>query len=225
MAAVIFDLDDTLYPHVQHVHSGFAAVAAYVDRQFGVPAKDVYAVLRCLRELGHQGTEFQRLCQIHRLDSAIVPDLIREYQRHRPQLWLKHDALTALSALRDAGWRIALLTNGEPLIQAAKVRALELDAVVHHIVYANEHARGGKPAVEPFIEVLRRLQVAPHRAVMVGDDPVNDIDGARQVGIRTIFLAGARRAPQPDADAVVHLLSDVPRVAAALVGQGMAHAA
>ena len=39
MPAVIFDLDDTLYPHVQHVHSGFAAVATYVDRHFGVPAR------------------------------------------------------------------------------------------------------------------------------------------------------------------------------------------
>ena len=27
MAAVVFDLDDTLYPRVRHVHSGFGAVA------------------------------------------------------------------------------------------------------------------------------------------------------------------------------------------------------
>jgi putative hydrolase of the HAD superfamily len=225
MAAVIFDLDDTLYPHIQHVHSGFAAVATYVDRQWGVPARDVYASLRRMRELGCHGTEFQRLCEVYRLDSAIVPDLIREYQTHRPQLWLRHGARTALTMLRDAGWRTALLTNGDPVIQATKVRALELEPLVDQVVYASEHAPGGKPAPEPFIEVLRRLQVAPHDAVMVGDDPVNDIEGARAVGIRTIFLAGAGRVPQPDADAVVHLLNDVPRVAATLVGQEMAHAA
>jgi putative hydrolase of the HAD superfamily len=225
MAAVIFDLDDTLYPHVQHVHSGFAAVATYIDRHLSVPAKDVYATLRCLRELGYQGTEFQRLCQIYRFDTAIVPDLIHQYQTHRPQLWLKHGALTALRTLREAGWQTALLTNGDPLVQTAKVRALELESWVDHVVYASEHAPGGKPAPAPFIEVLRKCQVAPHDAVMVGDDPINDIQGARAVGIRTIFLAGPRRAPQPDADAVVHLLSDVPRVAASLVGQEMAHAA
>jgi putative hydrolase of the HAD superfamily len=225
MATVIFDLDDTLYPHVQHVHSGFAAVATYVDRPLGVAATDAYASLRRMRELGYEGSEFQRLCQVYHLDSAIVPDLIREYQTHRPQLWLKHGALTALTTLRDTGWQTALLTNGDPVIQAAKVRALGLESLVDHIVYASEHAPGGKPAPEPFIEVLRKCQVAPYDAVMVGDDPVNDIQGARAVGIRTIFLAGVRRAPQPDADAVVHLLSDVPRVAAALVGQRMAHAA
>jgi putative hydrolase of the HAD superfamily len=225
MAAVIFDLDDTLYPHVQHVHSGFAAVATYVDRQSGVPATDVYATLRRMRELGCHGTEFQRLCQVYRLDPAIVTDLVREYQGHRPQLWLKHGAATALQALRETGWRTALLTNGDPVIQAKKVQALGLEAMVDHVVYASEHAPGGKPACEPFIEVLRRVHVAPHDAVMVGDDHVNDIEGARAVGIRTIFLAGSGRAPQPGADAVVHLLNDVPRVAAALVGQEMVHAA
>ena len=225
MAAVIFDLDDTLYPHVQHVHSGFAAVATYVDGHCGVPAKDVYATLRRIRELGYRGTEFQRLCQIYRLDPGIVTDLIREYQRHRPQLWLKHGASTALHVLRQSGWRTALLTNGDPVIQAAKVRALALEALVDHVVYASEYAPGGKPAREPFLEVLRRLQVAPPDAVMVGDDLVNDIEGARAVGIRTIFLAAAGRATQPGADAVVHLLDDVPRVAAALVGQEMVHAA
>ena len=70
MPAVIFDLDDTLYPHVQHVHSGFAAVATYVDRNFDVPAKDAYATLRFARESGNRGNEFQWLCRVHRLDDG-----------------------------------------------------------------------------------------------------------------------------------------------------------
>jgi len=225
MPAVIFDLDDTLYPHVQHVHSGFAAVATYVDRHFNVPAKDVYATLRFARELGSRGREFQKICQVYRLDIAIVPDLIREYQVHSPQLWLTHDASAALGALRVSGWRTALLTNGDPSVQAEKVRVLGLAALVDHVVYACEHASGGKPGRQPFVEVLRRLQVAPNQAVMVGDDPVNDVDGAHALGIRTIFLARAGCPPYGGADAVVRMLSEVPSVASALLGWGMAHAA
>lgn len=225
MPAVIFDLDDTLYPQLQHVHSGFAAVATYVDRHFDVPAKDVYATLRFLREADCRGHEFQTLCQMYRLDAAVVSDLVREYQAHRPQLWLSHGALTAIATLRDAGWRTALLTNGDPSVQAKKVRALGLTELVDHVVYASEYAPGGKPAREPFVEVLRRLQVAPHEAVMVGDDPVNDVDGARAAGLRTIFLARPGRPHHDGADAVVHLLNDVPRVAAALLGRELAHAA
>src|SRR5262245_14116353 len=134
MPAVIFDLDDTLYPHVQHVHSGFAAVATYVDRHFNVPAKDVYATLRFARELGSRGREFQKICQVYRLAIAVVPDLIREYQAHSPQLWLTHDAAAALGALRASGWRTALLTNGDPSVQAEKVREIGLLAIVVHVV-------------------------------------------------------------------------------------------
>ena len=225
MPAVIFDLDDTLYPHVQHVHSGFAAVATYVDRLFNVPAKDVYATLRVARDLGDRGREFQKICQVYRLDVAIMPDLVREYRAHRPQLWLRHDASAALRALRDAGWRTALLTNGDPAVQSAKVRVLGLESLVDHVVYADDYAPGGKPLPEPFIEALRRLQVGPDEAVMVGDDPVNDIEGARALGIRTIVLARTARPHHDGADAVVRLLSEVPAVAAGLLLRRMAHAA
>lgn len=225
MKAVIFDLDDTLYPYIQHVHSGFAAVATYVDRNFGVPAKDAYATLRCARDIDARGTEFQRLCDVYRLDRSIVPALLREFNTHRPQLWLTHDAGAVLSRLRRDGWRLGLLTNGEPSVQRKKVEALGLEALIDHLIYASEHAPGGKPAREPFIEVLRGLQVAPPDAVMVGDDPVNDVAGARAVGIRTIFLARTGRSHHDGADAVVHALSDVPGAAAALLDRGMAHAA
>ena len=225
MKAVIFDLDDTLYPYIQHVHSGFAAVATYVDRNFGVPAKDAYGTLRCAREVDARGAEFQRLCDVYRLDRSIVPALLREFNAHHPQLWLTHDAATVLGNLRRDGWRLGLLTNGNPVVQKKKVDVLGLAALIDQVVYASEHAPGGKPAREPFIEVLRRLEVAPHDAVMVGDDPVNDVDGARAVGIRTICLARTGRSHHDGADAVVHALSDVPGAAAALFDRGMAHAA
>lgn len=225
MKAVIFDLDDTLYPYIQHVHSGFAAVAMYIDRHFHIPARDAYATLRVAREVDAEGHEFQRLCDVYRLNRSIVPDLLREYNAHRPQLWLTHDAAAVLSSLRRGGWRLGLLTNGDPAIQKKKVDVLGLTAQIDQVVYASEHAPGGKPAREPFIEVLRRLQVAPEGAVMVGDDPVNDVDGARAIGLRTIFLARPGRPRHDGADAVVHALSDVPAAAAALLDRGMAHAA
>jgi putative hydrolase of the HAD superfamily len=225
MKAVIFDLDDTLYPYVQHVHSGFAAVATYVDRRFGVPASDAYATLRSAREADTQGEEFQRLCDVYRLNRSIVPDLLREFNGHRPQLWLTHDAASVLSTLRRGGWRLGLLTNGDPAIQKKKVDVLGLAALIDQVVYANEHAAGGKPAREPYVEVLQRLQVGADAAVMVGDDPVNDVDGARAMGLRTIFLARRGRPRYDRADAVVHALSDVPGAAAALLDRGMAHAA
>ena len=75
-------------------------------------------------------------------------------------------------------WRIGLLTNGSPEIQRAKVAALGLAALMDVIVYAHE-VSDGKPDSPAFEAVCDRLRVAPDRAVMAGDDPWCDIDGAR----------------------------------------------
>jgi putative hydrolase of the HAD superfamily len=132
-----------------------------------------------------------------------------------------------LKALRAGGWRIAILTNGLPHVQVAKIRALDLRPLVDHVVYAEEYAEGGKPARGPFLEVLRRLGVSADQCVCVGDDPRNDIQGARAVGIRTIRVArpGVKPSPDQEADAVVHMVTEVPARAAALVEMVTAHVA
>ena len=61
MAAIVFDLDDTLYPRVRHVHSGFSAVARSLARRFDLPVDVVYRRLKEAHDQGHQGTELQYL--------------------------------------------------------------------------------------------------------------------------------------------------------------------
>jgi putative hydrolase of the HAD superfamily len=227
MAAIVFDLDDTLYPRVRHLHSGFCAVARAIARRFDLRADAVYGRLRVAHERGERGTELQQMCATFGLNDALVPDLVQIMRTHQPQIWLSHDAALALQALRERGWRIAVLTNGVPSTQAAKVGALGLHQLVDHVFYADEHAPGGKPAAEPFLAALNRLEVTPQNAVMVGDDRVNDIEGARAVGMRTILLARSHGSQHDGgADRVVEELTHVPRLALDLVQNRMAaHAA
>jgi putative hydrolase of the HAD superfamily len=226
MAAVVFDLDDTLYPQIRYVHSAFGAVAQHVYERFGLSPDDVYGSLRRASEMGYRGREFQRVCDIYRLDVRIVPELIDVGRAHQPTLNLAYGVDAALQGLRRRGLRTAILTNGLPSVQAAKVRALGVDALVDHVVYANKYAEEGKPAAEPFLATLHRLHVTPDRAVMVGNDRVHDIEGARAVGMRTVLLA---RGPRPiidgGADIVVDDLSDIAQVALDLVIGAVAYAA
>jgi putative hydrolase of the HAD superfamily len=226
MSAIVFDLDDTLYPRVRHLHSGFSAVARAVARRCDLDAAAVYTRLRATHEYGARGFELQQMCRSFNLSDALIPDLVQIMRNHQPEIWLSHDAGEMLHALRVRGWRTAVLTNGLPSTQAAKVRALGMHELVDHVIYAEEHAPGGKPAPEPFLAALTRLSVMPHQAVMVGDDRTNDIDGARAVGMRTILLTrGDRPATDGAADAVVSELRSVPRLALSLVQNGMANAA
>jgi FMN phosphatase YigB (HAD superfamily) len=94
------------------------------------------------------------------------------------------------------------------------------------VLYAEEHAPGGKPSRAAFDAALNALGAPSERSVVfVGDDLVNDIQGARAAGLLTIRVAGrgARRAEQ-DADAIV-TLEDVPVTAGRLVKGSGAHAA
>jgi putative hydrolase of the HAD superfamily len=98
---------------------------------------------------------------------------------------------------------------------------------VDDILYAEEHAPGGKPAPAAFAEALKRLRTRPERTVALGDDPHCDIAGARGAGLRTIRLAIAdlEVAPEIEADIVVDSLTDVPRAAAFLLEGVSRHAA
>ena len=95
--------------------------------------------------------------------------------------------------LRDALGRLGLLEPFDALVVSADVGYL-------------------KPHPHIFQAALDALGVAPHEAVMVGNDLECDVEGARKAGLRTIWTPYPRVAPapaHPAADAVVERLSDI----------------
>ncbi len=75
-----------------------------------------------------------------------------------------------------------------------------------------------KPDPEIFLLTLRQLGVPPGDAVHVGDDPVLDVEGARDAGMRVVQVDPSGRATGPvKPDAVIDALGGLP---AALAGLG-----
>lgn len=216
--ALLLDLDDTLYPHRRFMASGHAAVASHVARTHGLDADDVFAFLARRVGTPAQATVFQALCQRWGIGDA-AGELLEIYRSHEPRIWLRHGVADMLRNLRAGGWGLAVVTNGLPRVQQAKVRALGLHDLVDDVIYAEEHAEGGKPAAAPFLEALRRLDVPVSRAVMVGDDRVRDIDGARRAGLGTIRVAqpGDRGLDGVEADLVIERVDQLSLAAAALL--------
>lgn len=213
--AVIFDLDDTLYPERRFALSGYAAVAVAVSSETGIPARVVYRFLtRRFRTHGREGL-FQALCAAFALPPADVPRLVDIIRTHPPRLRLPQLSRDVLVTLRARGHRLAVLTNGLPSIQRAKIAVLGLAPLVDAVIYAQEHAPDGKPARVCFAVTLRRLGVDAGRSVFVGDHPEKDIAGAAAAGICAIWLPGRRTGPPPRlADAVASSLADVPAMVA-----------
>lgn len=223
--AVLFDLDDTLYPRQRFVLSGFAAVARFVEHHWHVSARTAFAVLtRAFRT--ERGRELQALAGCCGMPAALVPQMVDVIREHEPRLRLPRASVRALDALRE-GWRLGVVTNGPPDIQARKVDALGLMPRVDVVVYAHATGTGaGKPDRAAFLEAARRLGVPPTRAVFVGDDPVADIAGARHVGMPTIRVVrpGAQVwEAAVGADAVIESMDEVPETAAGLIDGRRAH--
>ncbi len=218
--AILFDLDDTLYPLERFVMSGFRAVAAAVDARWRVPRAAALETL-VSAVAASRGRELQVLAERHGLAADVVPELVDVIRRHVPELRLPELSLSVLGALRR-DWRLGIVTNGRPDIQARKVRALGVHRLVDVIVYAHGVGTGaGKPDAAPFLDACRQLGVAPAATVFVGDDPDCDIAGAHAVGMKTIWLP-ARVAPQTArpaelADVIVASLADVPAAATRLL--------
>jgi HAD superfamily hydrolase (TIGR01549 family) len=115
------------------------------------------------------------------------------------QAWEEHgnfdlyeDALPVLEELRRLGLGLALVSNG--------VRDLD-DFVVHHALDVDvavcSRAHGWtKPHETIFRAALEQLGVEPAEAVMVGDSPEDDVEGAQALGMRALLVDRENRYPE-----------------------------
>ena len=193
--AVVFDLDDTLYPERQYVQSGMHAVAAWIETQLGVPAGRTFAELCALQETAPRGRTFDRWLQGHGLEApAWLPGMLLAYRRHQPRLTPFAETPRVLERL-SSRFTLGLVSDGYREVQRRKWAALGLQPYFQAVVFSDELGRDAwKPSPLPFETVLEALAVAADRAVYVGDNPTKDFRGAGQVGMGTIRVRRPLRA-------------------------------
>jgi putative hydrolase of the HAD superfamily len=182
----VFDLDDTLYLERDYVRSGFVAVGEWVERTHEVGGFGA----RCweLFEAGHRGSTFDAVLAEQGLDPLLAASLVEEYRRHPPQVALLPDVADALVAARGVGG-VAILTDGAPASQRAKLASLGLDPLVDVVVVTDElggpHLR--KPHRAGFDAVMAGFpDAAPADFTYFADNPGKDRVGAEAVGWRFV---------------------------------------
>ena len=110
---------------------------------------------------------------------------------HAHHFELYDDAVPAIDALRSRGLRVGLLSNTARDLDAFVVHhRLQVDAVLTSLVHGKT-----KPHDTIFRRMLELLDVAPGEAVMVGDTLVDDVEGARAIGMRAVLVDRENRYP------------------------------
>ena len=183
--AVIFDLDDTLYPERSYNISGFEAVGDHVAAAHGI----VGFAVACT-ELFRAGARRDIFDRAARQLGAVLPvaDLVDVYRAHAPSISLFDDARQALATCRDNG-PLGLLTDGYAAVQRRKVAALGINNLFASIVYSDDHGRGAwKPSEVPYRVTMANLADVADQFVYVGDNPVKDFVTARALGWYTVMV-------------------------------------
>jgi len=92
-----------------------------------------------------------------------------------------------LRALHGDGYKIGLISNTQRSLTTFE-QHFELDGLFAVAISSSDHGFM-KPHPSIFEEALRRADVAPREAVMVGDSVAHDIEGARRLGMRGVLVA------------------------------------
>ena len=96
-----------------------------------------------------------------------------------------------LRDLRGAGVPVGVVTNGPTEGQWDKLRRTGVADLVDAAVVSQEFGVN-KPDPSIFRRALDLIGAQPSETVFVGDNPVNDIGGARAVGMRTAWIRHGR---------------------------------
>ena len=112
--------------------------------------------------------------------------------------------LEALRKLREQGFRLWLLSNAQRVFTEYELRHLGLGEQLDGIFISSDY-RCRKPDVRFFNALLQEQKLNREQCLMIGNDILTDIGGARAAGLATFYMHTNLTPPdQPSADPEKH---------------------
>ncbi|MBO6140223.1 MAG: ATP-grasp domain-containing protein [Ruminococcus sp.] len=181
-AAVIFDLDDTLYPEKDYVKCGYKAVAEflgneeYSDRLWQLFENGEPAIDKLLEEIGQTDKK---------------ADCLKAYRYNIPKLCLYEGVWEMIDRLKAKGIALGLITDGRPEGQRNKIGALGLYELFEENIIITDELGGAafrKPCDIAFRIMQRRLGVAFEKMMYVGDNSAKDFKAPLALGMKAVHF-------------------------------------
>jgi putative hydrolase of the HAD superfamily len=102
-------------------------------------------------------------------------------------IWLYKGAPELLQAIRAKGKKVYLLSNAQRIFTEYELRYLKLLPYFDGVLISSDYGCK-KPDANFFLQLQEQFSVDLSRALMIGNDAVTDIAGARQMGMDTFYI-------------------------------------
>ena len=200
---IFFDLDHTLWDYetnsaetLLELYSGYSLLSKGVPtyQDFLNHFKKVNTDLWSLYDRGLIDSEFIRKERFKRIlepfnayEPTISENISRDYLDICPRKGQLMPYATEILNYLKQYYRLAVITNGFEEIQHMKLTAGNLHPYFDHII-TSQKAGYKKPSREIFDCALQLNGITNMEAVMVGDNLITDIGGARNASIDAVFF-------------------------------------
>ncbi len=193
---IFFDLDDTLLDTQSATRNAVANLYNEIDvtmslQEFLVSwdAAQERQYLRYLaKEISFQEQRRARLRDVicPTLSDAVADDMFSHYLDSLESHWLLFDdVMPCLERLSDHG--LGLITNGDGTFQRSKLEKTGITDWFDCILISDECGHA-KPDKEIFLHACELAGVIPEDTIYIGDRYDLDVEGARNAGLRGIWL-------------------------------------
>ncbi len=202
---ILFDIDETLFPTSKFVKIARKnAVDAMVE--MGVkedPEKLYKLLLEVIEEKGsNYGYHFSDVCTkigIKENQAKYIAAAVNAYHNSKSSIHPYPDIPKLLLWLKGNGYTLHIATNGLAVKQWDKLIRLKI-ALFFDRVFISEEMKEEKNK-NFFVTVINELKAKPGECLMVGDNPVADIEPAKKAGLKTVrVLLGKFSKEKSNAD-------------------------
>ena len=223
-----FDLDDTLWDVMPVIKSAEKKLSDWVLSRIPEISYGLAEIKQAREkilfkdpEIGFQFTKMRKailkeIFESHLKDPKLAEKLSQEgieiFLKARSQVELFPGVEQTLETLANQ-YELGVITNGN-----ADIRSMKISKYFSFTISAEE-VGAPKPHEKIFLAALQQTKVDKHEFVYVGDDMVNDIDGAKNVGMTTVWKKNYARQIDGNTipDKIIDKIDALPRAIQELI--------
>ncbi len=141
--------------------------------------------------------------------SKKLSDFYMEHSPTKPHL--VDGAWELLENLKQKGHKIHIITNGFENIQHQKIKSAGIGHFFTHII-TSEQTNVKKPDSKMYHYACALVEELPQNCMMIGDHWENDVEGALQVGMKTLFFNPSKKIvlnQETHISPQIHFLSEI----------------